>query len=179
MAKVRTTNQALRKRLDNSDPIGQKRLGLPGLFSGIGFSCAAFMSVLSRFEAPLMLVAAALSGYNNVGQEKHVNRRISAAHFRFFGEREHEVVASSWRLMIRRFCSPMRAWCRSKIILRVKTCHYQRATSSQKCVRAGGKHNDLDNVGYTARHHTFFEMLGNFPLAIISRKRRLTMHGSF
>ncbi|OCG42970.1 alanine--tRNA ligase [Gilliamella sp. Bif1-4] len=48
------------------------------------------------------------------------------------------------------------------VFLGVDKRSYTRATTSQRCVRAGGKHNDLDNVGYTARHHTFFEMLGNF-----------------
>ena len=88
------------------------------------------------------------------------------SHFlEFFGQHGHEIIAAS-PLIPRN--DPTLMFVNSgmvqfkNIFTGGETPSYKRVATSQKCVRAGGKHNDLDNVGYTARHHTFFEMLGNF-----------------
>src|SRR6056297_1465114 len=90
---------------------------------------------------------------------------IRSTFLNYFEKQGHEVVASS-PLVPRN--DPTLMFVNSGMVqfknlfTGVEHRDYQRATTAQKCVRAGGKHNDLDNVGYTARHHTFFEMLGNF-----------------
>jgi len=90
---------------------------------------------------------------------------IRQAFLDFFTSKQHQVVASSslvpgndaTLLFTNSGMVPFK-----DVFLGAEKRSYTRATSSQRCVRAGGKHNDLENVGYTARHHTFFEMLGNF-----------------
>ena len=98
---------------------------------------------------------------------------VRRAFLEFFRERGHTIVASSSLVPGN---DPTLLFTNAGMV-QFKDCFlgkdkrdYVRATSSQRCVRAGGKHNDLENVGYTARHHTFFEMLGNFSFGDYFKK---------
>ncbi|HAT2006739.1 TPA: alanine--tRNA ligase [Legionella pneumophila] len=90
---------------------------------------------------------------------------IRQAFLNYFVQRGHQIVASSSLIPSN---DPTLLFTNAGMVqfkdlfLGLETRPYQRAVTAQRCVRAGGKHNDLENVGYTARHHTFFEMLGNF-----------------
>jgi alanyl-tRNA synthetase len=97
--------------------------------------------------------------------KKMTSAELRAAFLDYFQQRDHEVVASSSLVPAN---DPTLLFTNAgmvqfkEVFLGQDKRSYKRAASSQRCVRAGGKHNDLENVGYTARHHTFFEMLGNF-----------------
>src|SRR5437868_3501227 len=103
---------------------------------------------------------------------------IRSAFLNYFGKNGHEIVASS-PLVPRN--DPTLMFTNAgmvqfkNVFTGVEKRAYQRATTSQKCVRAGGKHNDLDNVGYTARHLTFFEMLGNFSFGDYFKERAIEL----
>ncbi|MBR9651837.1 alanine--tRNA ligase [Thalassovita aquimarina] len=101
---------------------------------------------------------------------------VRSTFLNYFEKQGHEVVASS-PLVPRN--DPTLMFVNSGMVqfknlfTGVEHRDYKRATTAQKCVRAGGKHNDLDNVGYTARHHTFFEMLGNFSFGDYFKKEAI------
>ena len=103
---------------------------------------------------------------------------IRSSFLKFFADNGHEIVPSS-PLVPRN--DPTLMFTNAgmvqfkNVFTGVEKRSYARATTSQKCVRAGGKHNDLDNVGYTARHHTFFEMLGNFSFGDYFKDRAIEL----
>ena len=103
--------------------------------------------------------------------------QIRTAYLKFFEEHGHTIVRSSSLVP---YNDPTLLFTNAgmnqfkDIYLGKEKRSYVRATTAQKCVRAGGKQNDLDNVGYTARHHTFFEMLGNFSFGDYFKKEAIT-----
>ena len=104
-------------------------------------------------------------------------REIRKAFIDYFRERGHEVVPSSSLIP---HDDPTLLFTNAgmvqfkRLYLGEEKRSYTRAVTSQKCMRAGGKHNDLENVGYTARHHTFFEMLGNFSFGDYFKRETIT-----
>src|ERR1700742_4320859 len=103
---------------------------------------------------------------------------IRRAFLDYFGREGHEIVRSAplvpqndpTLMFVNAGMVPFK-----NVFTGLETRPYSTAVSSQKCVRAGGKHNDLDNVGYTARHHTFFEMLGNFSFGDYFKERAIEL----
>jgi alanyl-tRNA synthetase len=111
---------------------------------------------------------------NRMTAQKHwTGNEVRSTFLRFFEERGHKIVRSSSLVPAN---DPTLLFTNAgmnqfkDVFLGLETRDYKRATTCQKCVRAGGKHNDLENVGFTNRHHTFFEMLGNFSFGDYFKK---------
>src|SRR5271163_612123 len=110
---------------------------------------------------------------NGMPSPKPTGSEVRSMFLRFFEQKGHKIVHSSSLVPAN---DPTLLFTNAgmnqfkDVFLGLEHRDYSRATSSQKCVRAGGKHNDLENVGFTRRHHTFFEMLGNFSFGDYFKK---------
>lgn len=118
----------------------------------------------------------------SLSMKSMTSNELRQAFLDYFAERGHEVVASSPLVPgddpTLLFTNAGMVQFKDVFLGKDKR-GYQRAVSSQRCVRAGGKHNDLENVGYTARHHTFFEMLGNFSFGDYFKKEAIKLAWGF
>jgi alanyl-tRNA synthetase len=124
------------------------------------------------------LGAARTRPHNAFDMAKTTTNEIRSAFLEYFAKNGHEIVPSSPLVPLN---DPTLLFTNAgmvqfkNVFTGAETRSYSRAASSQKCVRAGGKHNDLENVGYTARHHTFFEMLGNFSFGDYFKERAIEL----
>jgi alanyl-tRNA synthetase len=161
-------------------PSAKSRDG-PAKPCGTGFSGQPRTAPLQAFSQQKQVPSAVLAeAGRRSGHQRDMSgvNEIRAGFIDYFARNGHEAVASS-PLVPRN--DPTLMFTNAgmvqfkNVFTGLEKRPYQRAVTAQKCVRAGGKHNDLDNVGYTARHHTFFEMLGNFSFGDYFKDRAIEL----